>query len=63
MIYLMVCARGMFVNWKSTSYETYSSSSFKDWSLIRDANSYISDILNWLLHRGFRYSAITFAAL
>ena len=46
MIYSIVYATGIFVNRESTSYETYSSSSFKgSWSLIRDANSCVSGIL------------------
>ena len=54
MIYSIVSVTGMFVNRESTSYETYSSSSLKGgWSLIRDANSCVSDILFWRLHKWF----------
>ena len=46
MIYSIVYATGIFINRESTSYETYSSSSFKgSWSWIRDANSCVSVIL------------------
>ena len=63
-MYSIVSATGIFVNRESTSYETYSSSSLKGgWSLIKDANSCVSDILCWLLHSGFRYSAVMFAPL
>ena len=63
-MYSIVSATGIFVNRESTSYETYSSWSLKGgWSLIKDANSCVSDILYWLLHSGFRYSAVMFAPL
>ena len=63
-MYSIVYATGIFVNRESTYNETYSSSSFKGgWSLIRDANSCVSNILYWLLQSGFRYSAVTFAPL
>ena len=55
----IVYATGLFANRESTSYKIYYSSSFKgSWSSIGDANSCVSDILYWILHIGFRYSAI-----